>query len=288
MSEPTTVVVIHWNRPDRLEKSVRALLDQDVPVSIVVVDNGSEPALLAQARAALPRDAVVIENGTNLGFGPAANVGFRWWLEHRGGDWVGLMPHDALPASDCVSTMLAAVADRPRAGLACADYGDGCTPVIDPYLGGILAPATVESGWETAGQPHGTFLMASRGFLTEVGMFDERYFAYSEEADLALRGLAAGWETGLIRGALVHNPDVGHRSAVVEYLQQRNTLLQVRDHFGRWHAFVRLMIGVAGLLGGLARPSRRGPYWDAGARVRAMVDFVRGRFGPPPPAVSRR
>ena len=178
--------------------------------------------------------------------------------------------------------MLAAVEARPRAGLACADFGDGATPVVDPYFGGILAPATVAEGWEPAGHPHGTLMLARREVLSEVGLFDERYFAYCEEADLALRAKASGWETGLIRGAIVVNPDLGTRVPVIEYLQLRNTLLLVREHSGRYHAGIRFVLAVGQLLAGLVLPARRGPYWDPRARVRALGDHLRHRYGPPP------
>jgi hypothetical protein len=184
--------------------------------------------------------------------------------------------------------MLAAVGERPRAGLACADFGDGATPVVDPYFGGILAPATVAEGWEPAGHPHGTLMLARREVLVEVGLFDERYFAYCEEADLALRAKAAGWETGLIRGAIVVNPDLGTRVAVIDYLQLRNTLLLVREHSGRYHATIRWLLAIGQLGAGLVSPSHRGPYWDPRARVRALLDHARGRYGPPPIAIQDR
>jgi N-acetylglucosaminyl-diphospho-decaprenol L-rhamnosyltransferase len=113
-------------------------------------------------------------------------------------------------------------------------------------------------------------------------MFDERYFAYCEEADLALRAAAAGWETGLVRGAVVVNPDTGTRVAAIDYLQLRNTLLLVREHFGRYKAFIRWCLAVVQLVRGLVQPSNRGPYYVASARAWALVDHVRGRYGPPP------
>ncbi len=124
--------------------------------------------------------------------------------------------------------------------------------MVDPYFGGILAPATVAEGWEPAGHPHGTLMLARREVLTEVGLFDERYFAYCEEADLALRAKSAGWETGLIRGAIVVNPDLGTRIPVIEYLQLRNTLLLVREHSGRYHAGIRFLLALGQLASGLA------------------------------------
>jgi N-acetylglucosaminyl-diphospho-decaprenol L-rhamnosyltransferase len=287
------VVILHRNRPERCVATVARFLAQDVSdgVRVVVVDNGSVPEALACVRAGLPEGVELVELPRNRGFGPGANAGFRHVLAHpRAGDgaWIGLAPDDAEPAPDCLARMLAAVGERPRAGLACADFGDGATPIVDPYFGGILAPATVDEGWQPAGHPHGTLMLARRSVLDEVGLFDERYFAYCEEADLALRAKAAGWETGLIRGAIVVNPHVGTRNAVVDYLQLRNTLLLVREHSGRYHATIRFLLAVGQLVEGLVSPSRRGPYWDPRARVRALLDYARARYGAPPLSIQGR
>ena len=281
------VVIVHWNRADRCVATVARFLAQEVAggVRVVVVDNGSTPEQVGVLKAGLPDDVPLVALPRNRGFGPGANAGFRHVLDQPEPDdvpWVGLAPQDAEPAPDCLARMLDAVAPRPRAGLASADFGDGATPVVDPYFGGILAPAAVAEGWEPAGHPHGTLMLARRELLEEVGLFDERYFAYCEEADLALRAAAVGWETGLVRGARVRNPDTGTRVAAIDYLQLRNTLLLVREHFGRYKATIRWILGVLQLVGGLVRPSTRGPYYVAGARVQALVDHARGRYGPPP------
>ena len=285
------VVILHWNRPGRIVPTVERFLAQDVPggVRVVVVDNGSDPATLDAVRAGLPAGVELVELPENRGFGPGANAGFRHVLANphpEDGPWVGLAPHDAEPAPGCLARMVGAAAERPRAGLVSADFGDGATPVVDPYFGGILAPATVAEGWEPAGHPHGTLMLAHHDLLTEVGLFDERYFAYCEEADLALRAKEAGWETGLVRGAIVVNPDMGTGNPTVDYLQLRNTLLLVREHSGRYHAAIRWLMAVGQLASGLAVPARRGPYWSPAARVRALADFIRGRYGPPPTAVT--
>jgi GT2 family glycosyltransferase len=280
-------VIVHWNRPERCLATVERFRRHDLPggVRLVVVDNGSHPEAFAAVRSGLPADVELVALPRNRGFGGGANAGWQHVLDHpEPGDlgWIGLAPHDAEPQPGCLAALLDAVAERPRAGLACADFGDGATPIVDPYFGGILAPATVTEGWEPAGHPHGTLLLARRDLLVEVGLFDERYFAYCEEADLALRAAAAGWETGLVRGAMVVNPDTGTRVAAIDYLQLRNTLLLVREHFGRYKAFIRWNLAVLQLVRGLVQPSSRGPYWVARARLWALYDHLRGRYGPPP------
>ena len=87
-------------------------------------------------------------------------------------------------------------------------------------------------------------------------------------------------------GAIVRNPGMSSEVGVPEYLMLRNSLLLVRTHFGRYHAFIRFVMAVwvtaRGALGG-----RRTPFWHLPARVHALRDFTRGRFGAPPAALLR-
>jgi N-acetylglucosaminyl-diphospho-decaprenol L-rhamnosyltransferase len=313
------LVLVHRGEPELIGETAAAFLGQGVPVRIVVVDNGSPPDELDDLRRRLPDGVVLLPQGVNRGFGPGANAGLRWFLQgdgdeggkprHRhpgaagrrtgpwaaepptppsiGAEWLAVAPHDARPAADCLQVLLAELARHPRAGLASADVGDGLTPVVDRYFGAIPEPARVVRGWEPAGYPHGTLLVARRSCLEQIGLFDERYFAYCEEADLALRARRAGWEVGVVRGAEVRNGTIGSHVAVVDYLQLRNTLLLVRDHFGRYAVTVRTVTALCQLVAGLVSPRHRGPYWSPRARIRALVDYLRHRFGPPPPAVVR-
>ena len=282
---PLTVVIVHWNQPERCVRTGRAFLDQGVPVRLVVVDNDSAPGATDRIAEGLP-DAEILASGRNAGFGPGANVGIRHWLEHHDGDLVAVAPHDALPQPGCLAALVAEMTARPGAGLASAEYGEPGTPVVDRYFGGILVPSEVGSGWEDAGHPHGTLMMARRACLQEVGLFDERYFAYCEEADLGVRARQAGWDVGVVWGAVVANPSWNVGTEVAEYLMLRNSLLLVRDHFGRYPVFIRFTMAVGDTILRAALPRLRPPVFSTGARVRAMGDFLRGRFGPPPPAVT--
>jgi N-acetylglucosaminyl-diphospho-decaprenol L-rhamnosyltransferase len=275
------LVIVHRDQGGALRDTVDRFLAQDPAPRIVVVDNGSGPEGLAVVRG-LPAAVEVLEQGTNTGFGPGANAGFRWFLAHDPADWLAVCPHDARPLPGCLARLVAEAEAQPRAGLASADVGDSLTPVVDRYFGAIPAPATVAQGWEAAGYPHGTLMLAARRCLEDVGLFDERYFAYCEEAELAIRAKAAGWQVGVVRGAEVRNMHVGTRAAVVDYLQLRNTLLMVREHSGSYHASIRLLIALWHLASGALVPDRRGPYWAPRARALAIAHFLRRRYGPPP------
>jgi N-acetylglucosaminyl-diphospho-decaprenol L-rhamnosyltransferase len=275
------LVIVHRDQGRAVCDTVARFQAQVPGPRIVVVANGSGPDGLAAVRS-LPAEVHVIELGANTGFGPGANAGFRWFLAHDPAEWLAVCPHDARPLPGCLARLVATCEAQARAGLASADVGDGLTPVVDRYFGAIPAPATVTEGWEAAGYPHGTLMLARRRCLEDVGLFDERYFAYCEEAELAIRAKASGWQVGVVRGAEIRNMHVGSRAAVVDYLQLRNTLLMVREHSGRYHAGIRLAIALWQLAAGALDPARRGPYWAPRARALAIAHHLRHRYGPPP------
>jgi N-acetylglucosaminyl-diphospho-decaprenol L-rhamnosyltransferase len=287
---PLEVVVVHRDQPAACVRTVLALHRQGVPVHVTVVDNGSGPAGLSVLRALARRlsSVEVVTLGHNTGFGPAANVGLQRWLERGEGEWIAVAPHDALPEPGCLARMLAAVSSRPDAGLVSAEFGQAhdSKPVIDRYIGAYASPGRAGEGWEDADFPHGTLLMARRAALSEIGLFDERYFAYCEEADLGVRATRAGWKVGIIWGAVVNNPGHG-ASEVVRYLKLRNTLLLVREHFGSYPATIRCAFALLTLVARACH--RQAPPMDVLRRVegRAILDFIRGHFGPPPPSLLR-
>ena len=302
---PLRVVLVHWNQAQACIETIDRFLHREVPVRITVVDNGSRPEALKELTRAVDErqsQVTLIEVGANAGFGPGANVGLREFLaDPEDGDWVVLAPHDVDPFPGCLASMLLEAQAQPMAGLMCADVGDGMIPVIDPYFGGMVVPAThVRSSaahggaaldgegahWEDAAFPHGTLMMLRRDCLAEIGLFDERFFSYCEEADLALRARAAGWSIGLIRGARVQNIHIGSGLAVVDYLQTRNTLLLVQEMSGNYHAFIRAWFTIVQTLRGIQKPSTRPIIFDARARVMGLRDFVLRRFGPPPSSIA--
>lgn len=278
-----SVVLVHWNQPERCATTAQQFLDSDAVATVTVVDNGSRPNERERLAALLDPAVDVIEVGFNSGFGPAANRGWeRWLADPTGTEWSILAPHDVLVDPGTINKMLLAIGQHHDVGLLSADVGDHARPVVDHVFGPILKPSGGTEGFEAVDYPHGTFMMASRTCLTEVGLFDERYFAYCEEADLGLRARKAGFEVGLVRGATVHNPTVSTAAPAADYLMERNTILLMADHFGRRKAVLRFALMVWHFVTGLVSPSRRNPYWSAPARRQAIADVLGRRWGAPP------
>ncbi len=277
---PLGVVVVHRDHAEGCARAIAAFRRQGVAVDITVVDNGSAPAELACLRD-LVADVEVVHMGFNAGFGPAANVGLRRWLACGRGEWAVVAPHDAMPESGCLAHLLAEVRCQPAVGLASAEFGPGfdMVPSVDWVIGGYVRPAVRGCGWQETDYAHGTLLLTRRAALIDVGLFDERYFAYCEEVDLSLRARRRGWQVGIVWGAVVAN-DSRPDQTIADYLQLRNTLLLVRTHFGRYPATVRGIYAAGRLVAGPAGHPLGWPWHQV--KARALLDFVRGRFGPPP------
>lgn len=209
-----TVVIVHWNQSSACAQTVARFCANPHVVRLIVVDNGSSSDELAALRtsAAMAHPGVeLLEVGTNSGFGPGVNRGWETWLANADGtEWVAVAPHDAQPQDGALGALLDATENASESGqpygLLSADVGDGASPFVDHVFGPITRPATSTNGVEAVDYPHGTLMLASRTCLERIGLFDERFFSYCEEADLGLRAQAAGFAVGLVRGARVVNP----------------------------------------------------------------------------------
>jgi N-acetylglucosaminyl-diphospho-decaprenol L-rhamnosyltransferase len=119
-----------------------------------------------------------------------------------------------------------------------------------------------------------------RTCLQEIGLFDDRYFAYGDELEICLRANRAGWRTAVVWSAKVKNPETSVPKSLVTYLQTRGTLLVANDYGGKSASLLRAVLIIVNtmrlvVLGKLDRNA-------AAAKIRAVSDFLRGRLGKPP------
>ncbi|MCP3853762.1 MAG: glycosyltransferase [Actinomycetia bacterium] len=285
-----TVVVVHREQARHCVATVGAFRTQEgVEVDVIVVDNGSPTPDLELIRRECP-DVFLLELSSNTGFGPAANAGLAAWLAGRPDqEWVFVSPHDVSPDPDALARLMRAGNHAPDIGLVSADVGDHSRQVFDPYFGGMTVARSTQAGTAPVevDYPHGTLFGARRACLSDIGLFDERYFAYCEEADLGARARGQGWRVVLATDAGVRNLHVSPGTPVVDYLQQRNTIQLVARHSGLYHAVIRWLIAAGQLGCGLIGHDRRGYVFHPGARLRALLDVVRGRTGAPPASLVR-
>jgi GT2 family glycosyltransferase len=245
-----SVVVPNWNGRAWLPQCLDALTAQTVgALEVIVVDNGSSDGSREYLRARHP-DVRVIAVGFNSGFAHAANRGLR----AARGEFVALVNTDVVLASDWVQrTARALAADPGAASVACKmlsldnpaivyDAGDVLRRDGSCRQRGRFRPD--DGRWETPGEVFGACAGAAlyrRDVALIAGGFDERFFAYLEDVDLALRLRLGGWSCRYEPAVAMHAGEGSSRQLPGGHhrLVERNTLLLVAKTFpARWTALV--------------------------------------------------
>jgi GT2 family glycosyltransferase len=275
------LLIVHWNQPEACARTVRAFLAQDVPLDITVLDNDSSPELFQELESILDSDANIVRLDNNKGWGGALNVALRHWLHSETSSFCFISAHDAMPESDCLPLLLRAAENDARVGIACPQYPE---PIITRFSRwhGVQPETALPRGRGISQEidvPHGTLMLVRRECLQEIGIFDQRYFAYGDEHELGARAVRKGWKVVMVWGAVVVNPVTSTENAWRSYLFARNSLFLVHDYFGGAAATLRALLILANTL---RLAFHRHNSSSVRARWRAVRDYFAGRTGRPP------
>ncbi len=130
----------------------------------------------------------------------------------------------------------------------------------------------------------GAAVLLRASYLRDVGEFDERLFLYSEDLELAWRGLQRGWRHRYVPGSVVRHVHsaTSARSVHAATLKERNRLLVLLRH-GSARLVVMAILRYLLVTGSYARrdvvaPLRAGARvrpTQVNARLRAFAGFLR-------------
>jgi GT2 family glycosyltransferase len=241
------VVIPNWNGADLLPACLQALREQTYrDHEVVVVDNGSRDDSLA-VLARFP-EVRVLRFGRNRGFGAATNAGIR----ATAGPYVATLNNDAVPAPGWLAALVAAAEVDAGVGMCASRMVFAARPDVLNSCGIAVDRAGI--AWDLLGgepvgadrdltEPFGPCAGAAlyrRTMLDEVGLFDERFFAYLEDVDLAWRARRAGWRCRYVAAAEArhqHSATGGEGSPRKRYLLGRNKVWLVAKNYpsrGLW------------------------------------------------------
>ena len=207
-----SVLITTYNSAQFLEACLESLVQQIYkPLEVIIVDNASSDGtreLLANAGAGI----TVIYNDTNIGFAAAQNQAARL----AKGIWLLSLNPDVVLSPDFVAKAVECGNVDPRTGVVCGkllrwmpDESPEFSQIIDST--GIYFLPNLRHLDRGAGAPdHGQFermeyvfgatgaaALYRRSMVDDVSVngefFDEQFFAYREDADLAWRAQLMGW-----------------------------------------------------------------------------------------------
>jgi len=254
MSPDLSIVIVTHNGRELTLTTIESAMATlgDLSVEWVIVDSGSTDDTPDAIEARWPDIAVT--RLPNVGFAAANNVGFelaqgRYLLalnpdtEVRWGQFLSLVEAmDARPQVGAASVIqeeadgsLQSIRRDPSVGRALSEALlirklPGCTRWQERELDQAVYANEREADWLV-----GAVLLLRRDAVAAVGGFDERFFMYSEEADLCRRIRAAGWEVRhLPVMRILHHGGAPSPALMAQTVASR--MQYAANHFGRVEA----------------------------------------------------
>jgi GT2 family glycosyltransferase len=301
-----SVVIVSWNTRDLLRDCLRSIFQEarSTAFEVIVVDNASQDSTARMVATEFPRVKLIV-NADNLGFAAANNQGIR----ESAGRYVLLLNPDTV-VLDCAIDRCVSYADNhPDVGVV------GCQVLLDDKTiqkTGFAFPsawnlALTVSGLSRAfpnsrvfGAPElqwwgrdderdldvvsGMFMLIPRKAFDEVGLLDEDYFIYTEEADLCFRLARAGWRRVFVPSAKIRHVCGGSGSTAQAsarmYVQiQKSNMVFFKKNRNRasWVAAKAIYV-VSNFVRGLSWYGLSLVERSPGRRIRAAAAFAALRY----------
>jgi N-acetylglucosaminyl-diphospho-decaprenol L-rhamnosyltransferase len=172
------------------------LASANATVNVTVIDNDSEPESRTELKRLMPEGARLILSDTNLGFGAGAN---RTLGEGRA-EFVCVSNADVIPDPGAIAALANFCRAHPRCGMVGPAFAEGSAYhaelpragalALRPLIGGFGHRPVQSPGPGTSievGQPAGACFLLKRQVWDRLGGFDEDYFLWYEDVDLARR-----------------------------------------------------------------------------------------------------
>lgn len=243
MDGKVTIVIPNWNGWQYLQSCLPAVFAQTYSnFEVLVVDNASTDSSVELVREQFPQVNLIV-NDSNLGFARANNVAIRATAT----PYVATLNNDTQVESNWLSALIRVIASDPRVGMGASKILYLQPPhLIDSAGIGISRAGLAwnrgnstqenpmeDKPYEVFG-PSAAAALYRRAMLDEVGLFDEAYFAYYEDIDLAWRARLMGWRCLYVPTARVyhvHSATSRQGSPFKRFLLSRNEVWTILKNY---------------------------------------------------------
>jgi len=245
-----SIIIVNWNTKDLLRNCLNSIYKtvHSLIFEVIVIDNASSDGSIEMLEKEFA-SVIRIVNTENKGFG-AANNQARTIMK---GKYALLLNTDTVLTSEAVNKLWNFCEANDKAAIVCGQLLNAVAPNKTPLLHFpvYLRLPLILRFWNScspAGIPvkdnkHttpievdsaiGACMMIREKALDEAGAFDERYFFFFEETDLAFTMRLKGWKIYQVPDALIYHlqgQSIGHNiSSRIEFYRSRYQFLR------KWH-----------------------------------------------------
>lgn len=236
-----SVVILNWNGRAYLEECLDAVFAQERPPErVILVDNDSADDSVALVRESYPQ-VEIRENGGNLGFAAGNNVALR----DLSTDAALLLNPDVVLSPACLAAVGSAMTADPTIGIAGCKLWFPDRRIIQHAGGTITHPRAMprhygmnepDEGQHDAMRDTdyviGAAMAVRRELLGQIGLLDEGFFLFFEDADLCARAARAGYRVVYVPESTgTHVESATTAKGSFAYLH--------RFHSGRWRYLLK-------------------------------------------------
>jgi GT2 family glycosyltransferase len=250
-----SIIIVSYNVRQLLLACIRPVIEttEGISYEIIVVDNASSDGSAEAVRDAGFAGVQIVANKENVGFASANNQGYAI----SKGEFLLLLNPDTLVKPGAIKSMLEFMKNTPDAGMAACRLlnTDGSLqksiqsfPSITRNLvTALILPCFLSAHNRQRtyfrDKPHkvdytsGAFLLIRRAALADMPLFNQDFFMYGEEKDLALRLKKRGWNTYFVpSGEVIHHGGMSTDQTPVEmFLElQKSQIRFFFMHFEGW------------------------------------------------------
>lgn len=245
-----TVQIINYNAGAYLQNAIDSLAAQSFrDFEVILIDNDSTDGSLDALNVSDLEDCRIEPLGRNSGFAEGNNIAAKM----ARGEWIVLLNADAAASPDWLSVLKETIEAYPDCSMfASVQYsmddpdmldgaGDGYTAWGFAWRGAYRHPATVLPDFGETFAPCGASAAYRRQTFLDHGGFDERYFCFMEDVDLAFR-MRLGGEICLFQPkAIIEHKGGGMSGEKSEFAVFHGARNRVWTYFGNMPTLLMLV-----------------------------------------------
>jgi GT2 family glycosyltransferase len=209
------VLVLNWNNWRDTNECLASLQGLDYgDWRVIVLDNGSTDGSVLRIRERFPQ-VEIMELGKNLGYARGNNAGIRAALE-RGAEYVWLLNNDTTVDSKALWALVEKAESDPGIGaVGSAIYSMAQPDQLQSWGGGHVSRIgrshhfTGPVSNERVQFLTGASLFLRCSAVKNIGLLDEGFFMYWEDADYCFRMRRAGWKLAVSGDSKVWHKEQG-------------------------------------------------------------------------------
>jgi len=253
------IIILNWNGKNDTSEcldSLNAITYQNY--EIIVVDNGSTDGSQQHFKDKYP-GIFLIETGQNLGFTGGNNRGITAALQ-KNADYVLLLNNDTIVDRLFLEELVYAAESREDVGILNPKIYYYDQPRLLWYAGGNLSLLQglprhfgfqeIDSGqydkMKEVNFITGCAFLIKRKVIENIGLLDEKFFCYSEDADWSIRAIKAGYKGLYVPSSMIwHKIGISTKVKGIEFgmrMGTRNVMYVVYKHASKMHFVIFLFM----------------------------------------------